>query len=322
MHASPCVTPILPRAATVALLLATACTGVIPGLPGGRPKEPPPVYTTSDTTALFAHGVISTGDVFGATFTPDGRTVFFTKATPDRARMQIMRSEWRGLSWSTPRRADFSTGPRDSDPHVSGDGTTLYFTAPRQRRALATDVESDLDTWRVELDGVSEPTRVASLANSNADETSPSLTYALTLFFAAAPRGDTTASAEIRYLSRQLRSTPATIALGRDVHHPATPYVNRGGRVLIIAARGADNRGRTDLYVLVQRGDGRWSAPRNLGREVNSTDAEFAPQLSPDEQFLFFSRTRFEQNRAVGTDVFVVPVRSVPVLRGALAEPL
>jgi hypothetical protein len=68
-------------------------------------------------------------------------------------------------------------------------------------------------------------------------------------------------------------------ALGRAVDHPITPDVNRAGRVLIIAARGADNRGRTDLYVLVRRGDGRWSAPRNLGREVNSTDAEFAPQL-------------------------------------------
>jgi hypothetical protein len=308
--------------AAAALLLTAACTGALPGVRGRTVEEPPPVFTTSDTTALFAPGVISTGDAFGASFTPDGRTVFFTRAAPDRARMQIMRSEWRGLSWSTPRRADFSTGPRDSYPHVSGDGKTLYFTAPRRRTALATDLDGDWDTWRVALDGISEPAREASLANSNADETVPSITFTAMLVFAAAPRGDTAASGEIRYMSPQLRSTPAIISLGRDVDHPITPYVNRAGRVLIIAARGADNRGRTDLYVLVRRGDGRWSAPRNLGREVNGTDAEFAPQLSPDERHLFFSRTRFAQGRSAGTDILVVPVRSVPVLRDALAEPL
>ncbi|MES2522675.1 MAG: hypothetical protein V4617_08275 [Gemmatimonadota bacterium] len=313
--------------ASVALAVsAGACAGALPGvLPviGREPREtlPPPVFSTSDTTAMFAPGVISTGDVFASTFTPDGRTVYFTSATSDRTRMHIMQSTWNGSAWGAPTRASFSTGDREMDPHVSSDGKTVYFTAPRRQGAVATDADGDWDTWSAKLGGTEPASRITSLANSADNEMYPSITYDEALFFGVRSRANPDAPGEIRYIHPKIRTTPVLVPMGPDVLNPSNPYITFDGRVLIVSASGAEGRGRADLYVLVRRGDGRWSAPRNLGREVNTTDVEFCPGLSPDGRYLFFSRVRYdESNRAIGNDIYVTPVSSLPVLRDALAQ--
>jgi Tol biopolymer transport system component len=298
------------------VMAGASCQAVRPNAEGARTA---PVYTSSDTTARLAPGVISTGHDFGTTLAPDGRTMFFTRRLPTGAGTQLMRTEWRGSAWSAPQRAPFSTGPHDELPQLLPDGKQLLFSAPRRRNAATNDADGDWDIWRVKLDGLSLPVRDASPANTPADETSPSASIDDAMFFARAARGDSTAST-LYYWSPALRSSAVAVSVGNEVTRPLTPYVNRTGRVLLLSARPVAPRGRADLYVMVRRGDGRWSAPRALGHEVNSPDTEYAPTLSPDERYLFFSRERFEQNRAVGTDIFVVPVRSVPVLRDALAE--
>ena len=37
-------------------------------------------------------------------------------------------------------------------------------------------------------------------------------------------------------------------------------------------------------------GNGKWSEPKNMGSAINSDEWEFAPALSPDGRFLFFTR--------------------------------
>jgi hypothetical protein len=55
--------------------------------------------------------------------------------------------------------------------------------------------------------------------------------------------------------------------------------------------------GNGDLYVSFADGKGGWTAPRNLGPAINTPDWEDAPSLSPDNKYLFFSRsTSGDQN--------------------------
>jgi Tol biopolymer transport system component len=284
------------------------------------PVEPPPVYTRSDTAALFAPGVISTGDVFASSFTPDGRTVYITKTSSDRTTMQIMTSSWSSGGWSQPRRAPFSTGERQMDPHVAPNGKTVYFTAPRRRGARLTEPDGDLDTWTASLEkgDPSEATRVESLANSTEHESYPSITIDETLFFGIGQReGGALARREVAYFSKKVRTTPVKLVLP-DISNPGNPFITPNGRVLIVSATGKDERTRGDLYVVTRGGDGRWSTPRNLGREVNSDETEYCPSLSPDGRHLFFSRMHQVEGRTTGSDIYVVPVTSVPVLRAAL----
>jgi hypothetical protein len=308
----------------LSLMAAATLSSCIPGRSNPADTEPPPVYMRGDTVAMFAPGVISTGDVFASSFTPDGRTVYFTKATGDRSTMQIMQSRWSNGAWSAPVRAPFSTGTRQMDPHVAMNGKLLYFTAPRRRDAASTDPDGDWDTWVAQLreGDQSAAERLTSLANSSENETYPSVTIDSTIFFGVrqrfpSPGSTVTPPGTIAYIHKKVRTTPVPVRLA-DISDPGNPYITTDGRVLIVSATGRDGRGRANLFVVVRGGDGRWGAPRDLGREVNSDDVEFCPSLSPDRQYLFFSRIRYEGERTLGNDIYVVPVASVPVLRDAM----
>lgn len=286
-----------------------------------EPASPGPVFTDGYEAVRFAPGVISTGDVFASSFTPDGRTVYFTKATQDRTRMQIMQSTWAGGRWSTPTVAPFSTGTRQMDPHVAPDGKSVLFTAPRRRGAVATDPDGDWDTWTARIDGKDDPTeaaRFAGAANSALHEMYPGITTDGMLLFGVRDP-ENRAPGGIRYWHRKLRGDPASIDLGAGVRNPGNPYITPDGRVLIFSANGPDARRRTDLFVSTRRGDGRWREPQNLGLAVNTIDVEFCPQLSPDGQFLFFSRVTYDGDRATGNDIYVIRTAAVPALVEALA---
>ncbi len=279
-----------------------------------------------DTVQRFAPGVVSNGSVFASSFTPDGRTVFFTSATQDRTTMHIMMSRWQGGRWLPPVRAPFSTGTRQMDPHVSPDGKTLYFTAPRRRDAVLADADGDWDTWSVRLDqpgAVAErfdgPKNRSGLANTEDNEMYPSMTYDDALFYGSRKRAGGVASpAEIRYITPKIRTTSVPVVLSSAISNPSNPYITPDGRVLIVSATGADPRKRSDLYVVRRREDGRWMDPQNLGPEVNTNDVEFCPQLTRDGQYLFFSRVHYDGDRATGNDIYVVPTRFVRALRDAL----
>ena len=47
---------------------------------------------------------------------------------------------------------------------------------------------------------------------------------------------------------------------------------------------------QSDLFVCFKLKDGTWGKGINLGKEINTKHIEFAPVISPDEKFLFFSR--------------------------------
>lgn len=67
-------------------------------------------------------------------------------------------------------------------------------------------------------------------------------------------------------------------------------FVSPDETFLVIYATLPDNLGNGDLYVSFRRKDESWTAPRNLGPEVNTSGYDFAPSLSPDGRCLFFTR--------------------------------
>ena len=88
---------------------------------------------------LFAPGIISTADdELNAAFTPDQRTVFFTKSTPSNRMGVIFVSQLRGNKWSSPEVASFSGRYSDYDPFVTVDGEHIYFISNRPKPDSAT----------------------------------------------------------------------------------------------------------------------------------------------------------------------------------------
>jgi len=83
----------------------------------------------------------------------------------------------------------------------------------------------------------------------------------------------------------------APLNLGAPINSAAwesLPSISSNGKVLIFASDRAGGFGGRDLWLSRQLPDGKWSAPRNLGKQINSAGDEQAPFLHPDGATLYF----------------------------------
>jgi hypothetical protein len=273
----------------LALLSATAASM------GQRPEAHP--YARPGNTlepALFAEGAISTADDEShAHFTADGRTVYFLKNTPSFNFWTIVVSRFRDGKWTTPRVAPFSGQYSDADPFITADGSKLFFISTRPVDGKA---RTDTDLWVCERTGGGwmEPEHLGPLVNSDTPEWFPTVAANGTLYFGSARPGGKGATDIWRSrLVNGKYTEPEN--LGDAINSPASevePYIAPDESYLIFAAAGRPGgRGAFDLYISTQK-DGQWSPPVNLGDKINSPAWDFAPRISPDGKYFFFTSAR------------------------------
>lgn len=251
---------------------------------------------------LFGEGVFSTGayDFFVA-MTPDQKTAYFCRASADFAYWTILESHWKGGKWQPPTMAPFSGRWSDADPHVSPDGSKLFFIS--NRPASGDTARATCDLWVVERAGTGwgEPRPLAGIC-TDATEWSPSVAANGNLYFGATREGGK--GRDDLWVSRFADGhymTPEN--LGDSINTKfaeVEPWVAPDEGYLIFSAGGrAEGKGALDLYISVRRG-GLWSSARPLGHDINSAAMDFNPSVSPDGRTLFFtsSRARFDPPRA------------------------
>ncbi len=73
------------------------------------------------------------------------------------------------------------------------------------------------------------------------------------------------------------------------------PVMADDNSFVIFTRKVSESSGQTDLFVSFQT-EGRWTSPEPLSSDINSDAFEFAPYISPDQRFLFFSRRDSWQN--------------------------
>lgn len=266
----------------------------------------------------FAPGALPEGKAFSAAFTPDGQTVFFTLRDRATGVIALMVSRHVGGRWGTPEPAPVARGWAAMDPFVTRDGARLYFSWAKPRPGMRADTAADYDTWVADraADGGWDTARhVGDAPHSRDSDMYPALTREGTLYFdsmrpglparrnvwRARLTGDSYGAAE-----------PLPLAINDSAAGASNPYVDPDERYLIFSSARAGGRGRSDLWIAYRRSDGSWGEPRNLGPRVNSSDVEFCPTVSPDGRWLLFSRIRYEGERQVGDDVFVVGIDALP----------
>jgi Tol biopolymer transport system component len=241
----------------------------------------------------LAGGPLSTQyDELNAAFTPDGRTVYFTRRIADRFGV-ILVAHRRGDGWSTPEVASFSGEYADFDPFITVDGRRLYWIS---NRPVDGAPRIDFDIWMVEREGAGwgAPIHLEAPINSADGEFYPTVAANGTLYFSSnrpggSGRGDL-------YASRVENGRfTAPVSLGGVVNSAAfdgDPYIAPDESYLIFTGwgrEGGDPDG--DLYITTKV-DGAWTAPRALGHGINSPAQEYAPIVSPDGRWLYFSSYR------------------------------
>ena len=254
-------------------------------------ENTPPEPTSAE---LWGQHLISTeAPEFATTVNADGTEVFFNRTTPDRSSMWLMRAvKGQDGQWSEPQQLPFTTGQYlDVDPFLSHDGNRLYFSSDRP--ATPADTFDILNTWYVDRTetGWSDPVLAPAPLNSDSTEIFISMTQSGDAFFVSERDGhrgivvcrfENGAYQPAERVDLKLRGEPI---------YASNPSVASDGSFLIVAARDPEGTGSPDLFITRYR-DGEWTELENLGPEVNSPWADFAPGLSKDDKILYFSSER------------------------------
>lgn len=243
---------------------------------------------------LFARDIVSTADYEShPAFTPDGRTLYFLKSTPDFGFWTIVVTRFNAGRWSTPEVAPFSGRDSDADPFITADGSRLFFIS---NRPVPGKTKRDMDIWVMEKTGSgwSEPKNIGAPVNSDGNEWYPTLASDGTIYFGS-DRAGGKGRTDI-YRSRLVDgkySEPEN--LGENINtqfNEFEPYISPDQRFLIFMAGGRpDGLGGYDLYLSYNR-QGAWSKAINLGPKVNSSGSEFSPVVAPGGKYFFWSSTR------------------------------
>ncbi|MEW6128821.1 MAG: hypothetical protein AB1757_17420 [Acidobacteriota bacterium] len=262
-----------------------------------------PQQTTSTATPeakLFAPKVISTGDYDShPAFTPDGKTLYFLKITPDFNFWTIVVSQLSGGRWREPQVAPFSGQYCDGDPFITADAQHFFFVSRRPRPGeQADDKLHDLDIWMMDKqsDGSwGKPVNIGRTVNSETSEYYPTVATNGTLYFGSRRAGGKGGTDIYRApMVNGQYQTPENLGEAINTEFDEfEPYIAPDESYMIFMAGGGrpDSMGGYDLYISYHR-EGKWTKAQNLGAPFNSSADEFSPKFSPDGKYFFWSSAR------------------------------
>lgn len=230
---------------------------------------------------------IPAGSAFGGSLSPDGRELYFDSMTADRKTMTMLVSRSGGSGWSAPERLPFSTGPRDVDPFVTYDGKHLIFESDR--------AHGNFDVWIADREGSGwgKPRPIDAVNTDDNEVFATESAKGEMVFGRAAQTSGRPKPVLFSYRPGEApRLLPAVI---NDGSTNSNPLIAPDGSFLVFVSDRPGGQGDTDLWVSF-RDAGEWREPRNLGPPINTADGEFAPGLSADGAWLFFTRRHDGKN--------------------------
>jgi hypothetical protein len=161
--------------------------------------------------------------------------------------------------------------------------------------------------------------KLSAAINTGTDEQEPSVGAEGTMLFFA--RGQPGQDTDIFYCTKTIQgwSEPRALVAINTEADELGPELSRDGRLLYFCSDRPGGQGEYDLWVAEAGTDG-WSAPVNLGPQVNSRDDDYAPSASPDGRLLYFASNRSKPDVLDPSDEDASSSRLRP-LRGRPGEP-
>lgn len=193
-------------------------------------------------------------------------------------------------------------------PIISPDGKTLYVCRnddPENMGGKKQDIwysEMQPDGYWGALKNIGPP-----LNNNNANFVCSVLPDGNTMLVGNLyyPNGRTGPGISISYRTREGWSFPQMLVI--DDFHNRGMYVNyflaADGKTILMALERDVTYGDMDIYVSFLLDNGNWSAPLNLGSDINTAGKESTVFLAPDNRTLYFSSEG--HNGYGGHDVFI-----------------
>lgn len=265
---------------------------------------------------IFAPGIISLDDRLETypTFSPDGKEMFFSVVNSSWTTGKIYHTQEQNGSWNEPEIASFSTNSYINwESFISPDGTRQFFSSNYPPSA-------GMDIWMVEKltdTSWSEPVCLDDPINSSAEDGSPCVTSTNNLYFKSKRGGGVgnswlykTEFTDSTY--SQVESLGSIISTGSG---ESEPYMAPDENYLIfISQTRSGGKGGWDLWISFHNDDDSWTAPINMGSNINTTNDEYGPRVTHDGKYLFFTR----DNRNNAMDIYWVSADIIDTLKANL----
>lgn len=191
------------------------------------------------------------------------------------------------------------------NPVVSADESVLAFTALRPNTGKTRTGDKFIEEIYISYNqsgtwSEPKPIPIASDFNVGTAGISPDGQQMMIFMGGASDPGS------IFSISRTGESWSKPSILAATINTPkyleSTASITPDGKTIYFASDRVGGKGGLDIYRIEKKPDGNWTAPVNLGPEVNTAANEDAPFIHPDQQTLFF--TSDGHNTMGGRDIF------------------
>jgi Tol biopolymer transport system component len=252
-----------------------------------------PKKTALPTVQLLEPGEInSTYPEFGGSLSRKADRFFFNRTDSTRAHIELLYSERKNNAWQMAVPIRFSdTSIRDVDPFVTAKGDFMYFSSDRTHP----DLPAGYNLWySSQQDGEwSNPLPLDTLVNSGHDEVYCSLALNGTIYFARFEGNQSHIYFARPHENRFTAPVRLNIPLA-DTIRINNPAISPDESYILFVSAQLNGVRNPDIYISrrLRLGTNSWSSPENLGPKVNSSSVEFAPFISPDQKWLYFTSER------------------------------
>ena len=251
---------------------------------------------------IFAKGFISTSArELNSVFSPDGGLFLFTRRD-DSQTYRIMETRRNPNRWSDPSVAAFTGQHGGVDPAFSPNGRRVFFGSSRPGSL------GDSDIWVVErtADGWGEPRNLGRPVNTAGNENHASPASDGSLYFHSGGHPGLGES-DIFVAKPSAGGYGDPVNLGPAVNSSSSdfdPFVAPDQSYLIFSSTRDGGSGGGDLHISFRTKDGGWTEATNLGPEINTSETDYCPKVSPDGRFLFYT-----SRSTGGGDIYWVDAR-------------
>ncbi len=260
------------------------------------------------TPELFAEGIVSTkeNNEFDISFTPDGKTAFFTRRTGND-KQKIWQTTFENGNWTNPTILPFSTD-RDETPFFSPDEKTLYFGSARPIADRPSKGNFDMNIWQVEWINnkwnepkpLNETVNAVQIEKEEWPSSNENFIFSLdniNFIYTTMLRGDKVIEVYQTTKKGDKFSQPKKIS-GLFKNEKSWKYsavLSPDGQYLLFNSFEAEGGvGGEDLFISKKTANG-WTQAKSIGNLVNTKAEESSPRFSPDGKYFFFGR-EFRQN--------------------------
>ena len=242
---------------------------------------------------IFAPNLISKGyHELGITISNDNHEIFYIMSDRNYQHYSLINMKKINNSWTKPEIADFALDKSVYTCFFSPDDKGLYFSTNRSV-VVNVDTLKGVNNWFVEKKESKwqEPKLINEYFDKGKSYRIQSISELKNIYLTRKVSNGNTNIFVSRFIDGKFLSPQPINGFINSEYDEGRPFIAPDESYLIFQSDRPGGFGSNDLWISYCE-SGIWEEPINLGNQINTEASEFAPYISPDGKYLFFSSYR------------------------------